>query len=114
MNDHHRKMIGYSLAHLRFLEEQITQLDGDIRDKIAEAGLLAEWENLQTVPAIREDSAASILAETGADMKQFPTEKNLSSWAGLCPGNNRSAGKNKSSRTTGGNRWLRGTLTECA
>ena len=42
------------------------------------------------------------------------SEKHISSWAGICPGNNRSAGKNRSSHTTGGNRWLRGTLTECA
>ena len=47
-------------------------------------------------------------------MNQFPSSGDLSSWAGVCPGNNRSAGKNKSSRTTGGNPWLRGTLTECA
>ena len=47
-------------------------------------------------------------------MTQFPSEKHISSWAGICPGNNRSAGKNRSSHTTGGNRWLRGTLTECA
>jgi transposase len=47
-------------------------------------------------------------------MTQFPSEKHISSWAGLCPGNNRSADKNRSSHTTGGNRWLRGTLTECA
>ena len=47
-------------------------------------------------------------------MTQFSSEKHLCSWAGICPGNNRSAGKNKSSHTTGGNRWLRGTLTEWA
>jgi hypothetical protein len=47
-------------------------------------------------------------------MTQFPSQRNLSSWAGICPGNNRSAGKNRSNRPTGGNRWLRGALTECA
>ena len=47
-------------------------------------------------------------------MNQFPSEKHISSWAGICPGNNRSAGKNRSSHTSGGNRWLRSTLTECA
>jgi transposase len=66
------------------------------------------------VPGLQETSAAAILSETGTDMTQFPSEKHLSSWAGICPGNNRSAGKNRSSHTTGGNRWLRGTLTECA
>ena len=47
-------------------------------------------------------------------MEQFPSAKDLSSWAGVCPGNNRSGGKAKSSRTTGGNPWLRAVLTECA
>jgi hypothetical protein len=63
---------------------------------------------------VQETSAAIILAETGKDMTQFPSEKHFSSWAGVCPGNNRSAGKNKSSQTTGGNPWLRSALTECA
>jgi len=114
MSDHHRKMIRYSLKHLEFLEGQIGEMDRDIASKIREAGLVQEWELLQTVPGIQERSAAAILAETGPDMDQFPSSKDLSSWAGVCPGNNRSAGKNKSSHTTGGNPWLRGALTECA
>ncbi len=114
MRDHHRRMIRYSLQHMMFLEEQIAELDRDIVAPIHPAGLDEAWQLIQTVPGIQDRSAASILAETGADMKQFPTAKDLSSWAGLCPGNNRSAGKNKSSHTTGGNPWLRGALTECA
>jgi transposase len=114
MSEHHRKMIRYSLAHMRFLEEQLEELDREIIKKIQAAGLVKEWQLLQTVPGIQERSAAKILAETGPDMTQFPSEREISSWAGVCPGNNRSAGKNKSSRTTGGNPWLRGALTECA
>jgi transposase len=114
MSDHHRRMIRYSMDHMRFLEEQIEQLDQDIVAKIREAGLEPQWQLVQSVPGVQETSAAAILAETGTDMTQFPSEKHLSSWTGICPGNNRSAGKNRSSHTTGGNRWLRGTLTECA
>jgi len=114
MNDHHRQMIRYSLAHMQFLEEQIASLDRDIVEKIREAGLERAWELIQSVPAVLENSAASILAETGADMAVFPSRQQISSWAGICPGNNRSAGRNKSSRTTGGNPWLRSALTECA
>ena len=114
MSGHHRKMIRYSLSHMKFIEEQIEQIDEDITAKIHEAGMDRQWENLQTVPGIQERSAANILAETGADMTQFPSARHISSWAGVCPGNNRSAGKNRSSRTTGGNPWLRGALTECA
>src|SRR5712692_2508462 len=114
MSGHHRKMIRYSLSHMTFIEEQIEQIDQDIAAQIHQAGLDRQWENLQTVPGIQERSAANILAETGADMTQFPSQRHISSWAGVCPGNNRSAGKNRSSRTTGGNPWLRGALTECA
>jgi transposase len=114
MSDHHRRMIRYSVAHMRFVEEQIEQLDQDIAAKIREAGLEPQWQLLQSLPGVQETSAAIILAETGKDMTQFPSEKHFSSWAGVCPGNNRSAGKNKSSQTTGGNPWLRSALTECA
>ena len=114
MSDHHRRMIRYSMDHMRFLEEQIEQLDQDIVAKIREAGLEPQWRLVQSVPGVREASAAAILAETGTDMTQFPSEKHVSSWTGVCPGNNRSAGKNRSSHTTRGNRWLRSTLTECA
>jgi transposase len=107
-------MIRYSLEHLQFLEEQIIKLDHDIAAKIREDQLEPQWQLLQSVPAIRETSAPAILAETGGGMTAFPSVKNLSSWAGLCPGNNRSAGKNKSSRTTGGNPWLRSSLVECS
>jgi transposase len=114
MSDHHRQMIRYSLKYLLFLEEQIAEMDRDITAQFQAAGLGPAWQLVQTVPGIQDRSAANILAETGADMQQFPSAKHLSSWAGVCPGNNRSAGKNKSSHTTRGNPWLRSALTECA
>jgi len=114
MSDHHRRMIRYSLEHLRFLEEHIQELDKQIVAKIEALGYTGQWQLLQTVPGVKENSAARVLAEVGPDMGQFGSEKKLSSWAGVCPGNNRSAGKNKGSKTTKGNRWLRGTLIESA
>ena len=66
------------------------------------------------VPGIQQDSAMSVLAEVGPNRSTFPSAAHLSSWAGLCPGNRRSAGKEKSGRTTRGNRWLRTTMTQCA
>src|SRR5205807_2629040 len=96
MSDHHRRMIRYSLKHLQFLEDQLAELDRDIADQIRAAGLQKQWELLQTVPGLQDRSAASVLAETGADMRTFPTGADLSSWAGVCPGNNCSAGKSKS------------------
>lgn len=114
MSEHHRKLIRYSLEHMKFLEEQIADIDKDIKAKIHEAGMDGEWELVQSVPGVKERGGASILAETGADMSVFPSQRNLSSWAGVCPGNNRSAGKSRSSHTTGGNPWLRAALSECA
>jgi len=114
MSDHHRHLIRLSVEHMEFLEKQITGLDEAILKKIQESGLVKEWGLLQSIPGVQPTSAAAILAETGADMKQFGDEQHVSSWGGLCPGNNRSAGKSKSRRTNKGNPWLRGTLTECA
>jgi transposase len=69
---------------------------------------------LCTIPGIQRRAAEVIIAETGADMTKFPTAGHLASWAGVCPGNDESAGKRRSGRTTKGSKWLRQTLTECA
>jgi transposase len=106
-------MIRFSVEHMRFIEEQVAELDQLIRAKIEEAGYTQQWELLRTLPAVHEN-AAVVLAEMGPDPAQFPDEKHLGSWSGLCPGNNRSAGRNKSSHTNHGNRWLRAALTESA
>ena len=75
MNDHHRRMIRMSLEHLRFLEEHLAELDRLIAAKIAEIGLVKQWELLQTLPGVQANSAAAIVAETGGDMNQFPRLK---------------------------------------
>ena len=113
MTDHHRMMIRFSLEHMRFLEEQLAEIDEQIRRKIHAAGYTKQWELLRSLPAVQENAAA-VLAEMGPDPAQFPDEKHLASWSGLCPGNNRSAGRSKSSHTNPGNRWLRAALTESA
>jgi transposase len=113
MNDHHRLMIRFSVDHLRFLEDQIIAMDEAIRVAIAEAGYLKQWELLRSLPAV-DENAATILAEMGPDPGQFETVKKLGSWSALCPGNNRSAGRNKSTHTKSGNPWLRSALTESA
>ena len=114
MSDHHRRMIRFGVEHMELLEKQIVRLDQDIEAKIRDIGLVKQWELLQTIPGMQASSSATILAETGADMTQFGDEGHISSWAGVCPGNNRSAGKSKSSHTNKGNPWLRSALTECA
>jgi transposase len=114
MSDHHRRMLRFSLDHLRFLEQQLDEIDRQIEEQIRAAGLEEKWKLLQSVPGLKERSAATILAETGGEMKPFASARHFSSWAGVCPGNNRSAGRNMGSRTTRGNPWLRSALTGCA
>ncbi|MGD0954340.1 MAG: IS110 family transposase [Methanotrichaceae archaeon] len=73
-----------------------------------------ESKLIQTISGISEVNSSAILAEIGVDMSQFPDEAHLSSWAGVRPGNNESAGKKKSGKTQKGNSFLKGTLTEAA
>ena len=75
MSNHHRQMIRYSLEHLRFLEEHIVELDQQIVAKIEALGYKPQWQLLQTVPGMKENSAASVLAEIGPDMTPFESEK---------------------------------------
>lgn len=109
---HHRKIIGMHLDHLRYLEEQIREIEKEI-DRLL-SPYLNIVEQLITVPGIQKDAAAVILAEIGYDMSCFPSSAHLSSWGGLSPGNHESAGKKKSSRTTKGNRSLKAVLSQAA
>jgi transposase len=114
LSEHHRFMIRMSLEHLRMLEGQILALDEEVLQRIGSLGRDRLLTLLQTIPGLGHDSAVAILAEVGPDINQVPTAKQLSSWAGVCPGNKKSAGKDFRGHTTRGNRWLRSTLTECA
>ena len=69
---------------------------------------------LDTIPGVGETVAQILVEEVGVDMEQFPSAEHLASWAGVCPGNNESAGKRKSGKTTKGSRYLRAALVQAA
>ncbi|HLJ17600.1 MAG TPA: IS110 family transposase [Bryobacteraceae bacterium] len=114
MRTSHRTLIRHAMRHMAFLAEQIEALDQDIAQLIHEANLSGAYELLQTIPGIRAQAAATILAESGPDMKQFPTAANFSSWSGLAPGNNESAGKRKRARAMKGNPHIKTAVVEAA
>jgi transposase len=110
MNDHHRWLIAQSVEHAVLLDRQMEELEAMIEKKLE---LYREqYELLQTIPGVKGLTAASILAEIGPDMSQFASAKHLCSWAGICPGNNRSAGKSKHSRIKKGSKFLLAALVQ--
>jgi transposase len=112
VEEHHKRMIRTSLEHINAMEEIFSNVEQKIQEKI-ECHFKEEFELLKTIPPVK-DSASVIIAEMGVNMDLFPTEAHLSSWAGMSPGNNESAGKKKSGATTHGNVYLKTILTEFA
>jgi transposase len=105
LNDHDRWMIRQSVEHLKFLDQQMNEIAKELLLKLQP--FAEEYRLLQTIPGVKEDTAAVILAETGGDMAQFASPKDLASWAGLAPANHISAGKRQKKARKRGNRWLR-------
>jgi transposase len=112
VREHHKFMIKVSLKHIRAMEKILLGVERKIREKI-ERDYKEEDELLQTIPGVKEN-ASTIIAEIGVDMDIFPSEMHLSSWAGVSPGNNESAGKKKPGSTTYGNKCLKAMLIEFA
>lgn len=139
VREHHRFLIANHLAQIDFLDEQIVGFDAEIAKRMEPpeppqdqtdprdqtppteaqgADSPLSWEAavalLDTIPGIGRRAAEQILAEIGPDMRRFPTEAHIASWARLSPGNNESAGKRFSGRTGHGNRFLRSCLVQAA
>jgi transposase len=110
MNEHHRWLIRQSVEHAVLLDRQLEELESRIAQKLEP--WQEQYERLQTIPGVKEMTAASILAEIGPDMSQFESAKHLSNWVGICPGNNRSAGKSKRSRIKKANKFLLAALVQ--
>jgi transposase len=112
MTEHHRWMLRLQREQLEFLETQIVKLDARIQQEMQ---VNQEAVDLcTTIPGIDAIAAANLIAEIGVNMDQFPSAAHLASWAGLCPGNNESAGKRLSGKSRNGNAWLRRSLCQAA
>jgi transposase len=123
LTDHHRFLLQLHLGQYDALSAAIGQIDGQVNAAVARldqdvAAGRATFRDLIallcTIPGVSTLAAITILAEIGRDMSRFPSAGHLVAWAGLCPGQNESAGKRKSSRLRKGAPWLKTMLVQCA
>lgn len=110
--EHHRFMIRAIRTSISNIETEIDHLDKEIEKRMKP--FEAQVRQLCEIPGMNVTSINELLAEIGVDMEVFPTAEHLTSWAGLAPGNNESAGKKKSSHTNHGNKATKAIMTECA
>jgi transposase len=108
----YRRLLKMALEELKMMEEQIEQLDREA------LGLLQQHQDtvkrVAEVPGFGVDSAVQMIAEVGAQAARFDSEKALSSWVGVCPGDEESAGESQSTRSPKGNRNMRRLLNQAA
>jgi transposase len=109
---HHRFLIAEHLGQIEYLEEAIERIGKEVETRLRP--FEEDINLLDSIPGISRQTAEVLLAEIGWDMSRFPSDKHLASWAGMCPGNNESAGKRRNSKTSKGSRWLRHALIEAA
>lgn len=112
MQAHQRFVLGQLLAQIDSLDETIERFNEQIETycrPFEEAVTL-----LDTIPGVGRETAEVIVSEIGIDMSRFPTANHLASWAGVAPGNNESAGKRRSGKTTQGNKVLGAGLNQAA
>ena len=105
-------MLTQQLGHIDDLDETIDRLDAEIEERLSPFQELIT--RLDVIPGVGKRIAQVIIAEVGADLSRFATAGHVASWAGMCPGNNESAGKRHSGKTRKGNRALRVALVEAA
>lgn len=98
------------MSHYDSLKEHLTEIETNLKEDMAPFAL--QVEQLNSIYGISTIASCAIIAEIGIDMKPFKTAEHICSWAGLCPGNNESAGKRKSSSITKGNPYIKSILCE--
>jgi transposase len=109
---HHRFLLRLHLQQIDALDQAIAEIDKEVEANLDPFRPLIPL--LISMPGIGELAARMILAEIGTDMSRFPTAAHLISWAGLCPKNDESAGKRRSTRLRKGAPWLKSLLFQCA
>lgn len=109
---HQRLLLAAQLRHIDYLDQEIARLDSEVERRMLP--FETELALLDTITGVGRRTSQVILGYTGTDMSRFPSAPHLCSWAGLAPGNNESAGKRKSSKTTKGNNTLRSALIQAA
>jgi transposase len=110
--ERHRFQMRELLDQRAFLDVKVAEFDQQIMER--SLPFQDKIELLMTIPGVDQITANSMIAEIGADMMQFPTAQHLASWAGICPGNNESAGRQYGGKTRKGSRWLRRDLCQAA
>jgi transposase len=112
LKPHQSFLIAEHLAQIDYLEGAIERLSHEIEERLRPFEQEIGW--LDTIPGVNRRTAEVLWAETGGDMGRFASARHLASWAGMCPGNNESAGKRRTGRTRKGSPWLRHCLVEAA
>jgi transposase len=110
----HRLLLKLHLEHIDDLNAKLHLLEEEIDKLILPFDQADLLERLQTIPGVGKKVAQIIVAEAGTDMRRFASAGHLAAWAGLTPGKNESAGRNRSARTNKANRYLKTTLVEAA
>lgn len=112
LSENQRWLLKHLLAQIEALEQEEARYSKRIQEQMQ--SYERQLERLETISGIGRRSAEHLLAEIGPEMDAFPSDDDLVSWGGLCPGKNQSAGKQRSRRTPDGNKWLKRVLVEAA
>jgi transposase len=112
INAHHRRLLKLHLGLIDALQQALATVDADVGKTLAPIQECARL--LTTMPGVNDLTAHAVVAEIGVDMARFPTAGHLLSWATMCPRNDESAGKRRSTRTRKGAPWLKTALVTAA
>jgi len=112
VTQHHRFLLALHLEQIDRIDAGIAALDREVEDNLAPFRTAVDL--ISSIPGVKALGAQGIVCEIGTDMSRFPTAGHLLSWAGLCPRNDESAGKRRSTRLRKGAPWLKTVLVQCA